>query len=52
MTNPSPTSTIGESKLFSPQNGLLLHTDLHDWFDSSNIGIDPDVSYILENEWL
>lgn len=43
----SPASVIGESKLFSPQNGLLLRYDIHLEFDDFVIGVDPDVSYFM-----
>ncbi len=43
----SPARVIGASKLFSPQNGLLLRTDFHLEFDDFVIGVDPDVSYYM-----
>lgn len=36
--------TVGDSKLNSVQNGLLLRSDIHTAFDNYLIGIDPDVS--------
>lgn len=39
----SPAARIGETRLYSPQNGLLLATPYHGFFDSFQIGIDPDV---------
>lgn len=44
MTDTRPASEIGQTGLFSPQNGLLLNTYLHDLWDSYKFGIDPDVS--------
>ena len=37
-------STLGNSKINSVQNGLLLRSDIHTAFDNYLIGIDPDVS--------
>lgn len=45
ITDDSPSSEIGESGLFSLQNGLLLSTMIHTYFDDFRLGIDPDVSF-------
>jgi hypothetical protein len=42
-----PAHEIGETKMFSPQNGLLLSGEMHLDFDDFNIGVDPNVSYFL-----
>jgi hypothetical protein len=44
ITDTRPDSEIGESGLYSAQNGLLLSADIHVHFDDFRIGIDPDVS--------
>ncbi|KAJ5780339.1 hypothetical protein N7457_005499 [Penicillium paradoxum] len=38
VTDPSPASVIGASKMFSPQNGLLLRSDLYSLFDDFETG--------------
>ena len=43
ITDTRPNSEIGESGLYSAQNGLLLRADIHAYFDAFVIGIDPDV---------
>ncbi|CDM37708.1 hypothetical protein PROQFM164_S07g000056 [Penicillium roqueforti FM164] len=43
ITDTRPSSEIGESGLYSPQNGLLLRSDIHTHFDAFEIGIDPDI---------
>ncbi|KAJ6083554.1 hypothetical protein N7467_007689 [Penicillium canescens] len=45
ITDPSPASKIGDSKLYSPQNGLLLLSEIHEAFDVFGIGVDPDAGY-------
>ncbi|CAG8016219.1 hypothetical protein PENNAL_c0002G04312 [Penicillium nalgiovense] len=45
ITDARPNSEIGESGLFSAQNGLLLCTDIHTQFDDFQVGIDPDAEY-------
>lgn len=47
ISDTSPAHEIGATKLYSPQNGLLLRTDIHEEFDDFSIGVDPDVSYFL-----
>lgn len=47
INDTSPANEIGETKLYSPQNGLLLRSDIHEEFDDFSIGVDPDVSYFL-----
>ncbi|KAJ5781930.1 uncharacterized protein N7518_010413 [Penicillium psychrosexuale] len=45
ITDTRPSSEIGESGLYSPQNGLLLRSDIHIHFDAFEIGIDADADY-------
>ncbi|KAJ5487017.1 hypothetical protein N7530_001317 [Penicillium desertorum] len=45
ITYTRPDSGIGESGLYSAQNGLLLSADIHVHFDDFRIGIDPDSDY-------
>lgn len=45
ITDDSPSSEIGESGLYSLQNGLLLNKTVHSYFDDFKLGIDPDVSF-------
>ncbi|OQD71097.1 hypothetical protein PENPOL_c001G03200 [Penicillium polonicum] len=45
ITDTRPNSEIGESGLYSAQNGLLLRADIHAYFDAFIIGIDPDADY-------
>ncbi|KAJ6019300.1 hypothetical protein N7522_001367 [Penicillium canescens] len=45
ITDPSPASKIGSSKLYSPQNGLLLGPEAHEAFDKFKVGVDPDAGY-------
>jgi hypothetical protein len=45
ITDDSPSSEIGESGLYSLQNGLLLNMTVHGYFDEFKLGIDPDVSF-------
>ncbi|CAI7615232.1 unnamed protein product [Penicillium viridicatum] len=45
ITDTRPDSEIGESGLYSAQNGLLLRADIHAYFDAFVIGIDPDADY-------
>ncbi|CAI7570189.1 unnamed protein product [Penicillium bialowiezense] len=45
ITDDSPPSEIGESGIYSLQNGLLLHVAFHHHFDEFDIGIDPDAGY-------
>ena len=47
ITDTSAPSQIGSSGLHSPQNGLLLSSSVHHAFDAFQIGVDPDVSLIL-----
>jgi hypothetical protein len=47
ITDLSPDSKVGSSKLYSPQNGLLLRSDIHEAFDGFKIGVDPDVSLLI-----
>ena len=44
VTDDSPSSDIGESGLYSLQNGLLLDNTVHTYFDDFKLGIDPDVN--------
>lgn len=39
-----PPSQIGESRIYSPRNGLLLGVAQHILFDDYMIGVDPTVS--------
>lgn len=43
ITDKSPANLIGNTKLFSPQNGLLLCSSAHDLFDIYALAVDPDV---------
>ncbi|KAJ5795668.1 uncharacterized protein N7518_004208 [Penicillium psychrosexuale] len=43
ITDPLPSTEIGQSRIYSAQNGLLLSADIHSLFDSFELGIDPDV---------
>jgi hypothetical protein len=43
ITDISPAVDIGDSGLYSPQNGLLLSKNAHDVFDDFLLGVDPDV---------
>lgn len=43
ITDTSPASEIGISRLYSPQNGLLMKGDLHTRFDLYKFAINPDV---------
>ncbi|KAJ5615030.1 hypothetical protein N7537_000144 [Penicillium hordei] len=45
ITDDSPSSEIGESGLYSLQNGLLLNKTVHSYFDDFKLGIDPDAGY-------
>ncbi|KAJ5174884.1 uncharacterized protein N7482_000761 [Penicillium canariense] len=45
ITDPSPATEIGQSGLYSPQNGLLLSTTVHEDFDAFLVGVDPDADY-------
>ncbi|KAJ6187864.1 hypothetical protein N7519_002772 [Penicillium mononematosum] len=45
ITDTRPDSEIGESGLYSVQNGLLLRADIHPHFDGFQIGFDPDSDY-------
>lgn len=38
-----PAKEIGQSGLYSSQNGLLLTNEIHEAFDDFAIGVDPDV---------
>ncbi|OQE47450.1 hypothetical protein PENCOP_c001G05036 [Penicillium coprophilum] len=40
-----PDSDIGESRLYSAQNELLLSADIHAQYDEFQLGIDPDSGY-------
>lgn len=42
-TDEGPVDEIGETRLYSPQNGLLLGSIEHSLFDYFGIGVDPDV---------
>ncbi|KAJ5163716.1 uncharacterized protein N7500_005546 [Penicillium coprophilum] len=42
ITDTRPDSEIGESRLYSAQNGLLLSADIHAQFNDFQLGIDPD----------
>lgn len=44
ITDTRPATTIGQNRLFSPQNGLLLSTDLHILFGLFIISVNSDVS--------
>lgn len=44
-TDDSPSSEIGDSGLYSLQNGLLLGQTVHSYFDDFRLGIDPDVRF-------
>lgn len=37
---------IGDTKIHSPQNGLLLSTGIHPLFDAFLVSVNPDVSAI------
>lgn len=39
-----PASEIGETGIYSAQNGLLLRSDVHSAFDDFRVGVDPDVT--------
>ncbi|KAJ5594222.1 uncharacterized protein N7459_000430 [Penicillium hispanicum] len=45
ITDTSPASSIGESRLCSPQNGLLLSRTMHGYFVHFKLGVDPDADY-------
>ncbi|KXG48708.1 uncharacterized protein PGRI_025780 [Penicillium griseofulvum] len=45
ITDTRPTSEIGESGLYSIQNGLLLGAEVHCLFDQFQLGVDPDADY-------
>ncbi|KAJ5384397.1 hypothetical protein N7517_002308 [Penicillium concentricum] len=45
ITDTRPDSEIGETRLYSAQNGLLLSSDIHTWFDNFRLGVDPDSDY-------
>lgn len=38
---------IGQSRLYSSQNGLLLSKGMHTVFDNYLIGVDPDVRSLM-----
>ncbi|KAH8803242.1 hypothetical protein F5884DRAFT_888367 [Xylogone sp. PMI_703] len=42
ITDTSPSTDIGKSKLYSLQNGLLLSLNIHGSWDIFAIGVDPD----------
>lgn len=44
ITDTSPPSEIGDTGLYSPQNGLLLSKTMQLYFDGFYLGVDPDVS--------
>ena len=44
-------NTVGDSKINSVQNGLLLRRDIHTAFDNYLVGINPDVS-IYNPSWV
>ena len=43
ITDTTPTSQIGQNRIYSPQNGLLLRSDIHKLFDRYGFAIDPNV---------
>lgn len=43
ITDNATPSRIGENKMYSPQNGLLLNSILHSDFDKYKIAINPNV---------
>lgn len=45
ITDTTPTSQIGQNRIYSPQNGLLLKSDIHIAFDLYALAIDPNVSF-------
>ncbi|KAJ9485108.1 hypothetical protein VN97_g8249 [Penicillium thymicola] len=45
ITDTRPNSEIGDSGLYSAQNGLLLRADIHAHFNAFQIRIDPDANY-------
>ncbi|CAG7970581.1 unnamed protein product [Penicillium salamii] len=45
ITDDSPANEIGESGIYSQQNGLLLNKLVHHHFDDFKIGIDPDAGF-------
>ncbi|KAJ5212752.1 uncharacterized protein N7498_004398 [Penicillium cinerascens] len=45
ITDPSPANQIGDSGLYSPQNGLFLDAAVHQMFDEFLLGVDPDAGY-------
>lgn len=47
ITDTSPETEIGQSRLYSVQNGLLLDASIHTSFDAYHIGVDPDVGLFL-----
>lgn len=44
ITDTAPAAEIGGSRLFSPQNGILMKSDLHTRFIVYKFSINPDVS--------
>ncbi|KAL5357299.1 hypothetical protein BJX96DRAFT_162990 [Aspergillus floccosus] len=45
ITDHSPATEIGTSRLFSPQNGILMGSHLHEKFDLCKFSINPDDGY-------
>lgn len=43
ITDNAPSSCIGDNRMYSPQNGLLLNSILHCEFDKYNIAVNPKV---------
>lgn len=43
ITDTSPATQLGDSGLYSPQNGLFLDAAVHQMFDEFLVGVDPDV---------
>lgn len=35
-----------EAKMNSPQNGILLRSDMHKYFDNYSVGVNPKVGYV------
>ncbi|WEW55427.1 hypothetical protein PRK78_000858 [Emydomyces testavorans] len=47
ITDNSPASRIGASKIHSPQNGILIFGGIHYLFDTFKISVNPDDNYII-----
>lgn len=46
VTDNSPASHIGSSRIHSPQNGFLVSSTLHELFDAYRVSVNPDVGYL------